>query len=564
MKTILLSLLLLVCGSSVHATTFYVSDCGSGASSQCVAGNDANAGTSASAPWKSCAKVASQFSKLAAGDQVLFARGSAQDACQMNYLYNLNSRKANPIVLGGYDAPWASGRLPDPILNGTPSAYTFSLLNSGVSTHDEGYVIRDLHFKGPGPTSTIFAIMLGNDVKYVTLQHLEINDYRAAIMCDGGTNNAQAIGSDGLTEHIVIRDSNIHHNRGIGLLSACNDTLVENNTFDNNGASMLDHHIYIDDSALNNVALTTSQVVIRGNTLTNNAPYASSTALSPTPGGCAATAIVVHGLKKGIIIENNTVSEPTVPASGSCWGISVDSGNYSGIYAQEGFTNVSIRGNSVINYAMGIGVDMCSTCTVENNSVYSERSGSSGIVAPAKFFQAAKAGNLLNNNLTVRNNSVYIKYPTYASVGIRVSRDGANHMVASNLLYFGGGTTAATACFNTSGLAVSAFAAFDNNLCYFSAVQGVWDTTRTTLATQQAAGLDLHSLAANPNLNTPTAPAFALTVIANSPVLNAGHPTLSSKFGKGGVKRDASPDIGAYESGATTVVPSSPTRIGIQ
>jgi len=565
MKKILFSLLLLVSGVGAQAATYYVSDCGTGSSSQCVAGNDANTGTDPSAPWKSCAKVASQFSKLLAGDQVLFARGSAQNTCQMNYLTNLNSRKATPIVVGAYTPSWAPAGTPNPILNGpTTSTYTFSLLNSGNSTHDEGYVIQDLHFKGAGPTSTLAAIMMGNDVKYVTLQRLEIEEYRAGIQCDGGTTNAQNTGSDGITEHIVIRDSNIHNNRGMGILLACNDSLIENNKFDSNGVGMLDHHIYIDDAAVNKVALQTSQVVIRGNTLTNNAPYASTSAVTPTPGACGATAIVVHGLKKGIIIENNTLSEPTVPKSGSCWGISVDPGNYGGIYATEGFSNVVIRGNSVINYAMGIGVDMCDTCTVENNYVYTERAGSSGIIAPAKYFQAAILGNTLNNRLTVRNNSIYMKYPTYASVGLRVSRDGANHTVASNLIYFGSGSTSSTACFNTSGLAPSQFSTFDNNLCYYSGTQGMWDASRTTLASQQAAGLDLHSLNANPSLNTPAAPDYALTVTAGSPVLNAGHPTMSSKFGKGGVKRDTSPDIGASESGATTVVPSSPTRIGLQ
>ena len=482
----------------------------------------------------------------------------------MNYLYNTNSKKTNPIVIGAYTPSWSTPSSPNPILNGPANTYTFSLLNSGNSTHDEGYVIQDLHFKGAGPASTMAAIVMGNDVDYVTLQRLEIDEFRMGIQCDGGTTNGQNTGSDGQSEHMVIRDSSVHNNRGMGLLLSCNDSLIENNKFDNNGVGMLDHHIYLNDAAVNKVALPTTQVVIRGNTLTNNASYASTSAAAPTPGACGATAIIVHGLKNGIIIENNSVSEPKAPTSGSCWGISVDPGNYSGIYAKEGFSNVVIRGNSVINYALGIGVDMCSTCTVENNYVYTERPGSFGIVAPAKYFQAAITNNTLNNNLTVRNNSVYMKNPTYASVGIRVSRDGANHAVVSNLIYFGAGSTSATACFNTSGLAPAAFAAFDNNLCHYSATQGMWDATRATLALQQAAGLDMKSLNVNPDLVTPVGPNFTLTANSGSPLLNAGHPTLSSKFGKGGVKRDTSPDIGAFETGATTVVPNSPTRIGLQ
>jgi hypothetical protein len=564
MKKILSSLLMIASGSGAYAATYYVSDCGSGSSSQCVPGNDANVGTSMSAPWKSCAKVKAEFSKLAAGDQVLFARGSAQDLCQMTYLSNLNSRKTAPIVIGAYTAPWGTGTMPAPILNGAPTTWSLGFVNSGNSTHDEGYVVQDLHFKGAGTAATMFAIAIGNDVDYVTLQRLEIDQYRGGIQCSLGTTNPQSVGSDGLSEHMIVRDSSIHHNRGMGILTSCNDSLIENNKFDNNGVGMLDHHIYLNDGALNNVALVTTQVVIRGNTLTNNSPYASTAALLPTPGSCGATALIVHGVKNGIIIENNTVSEPTVPASGSCWGISVDPGNYSGIYAKEGFTNVVIRGNTVINYGMAIGVDMCATCTVENNYIYSERPGSSGIVAPAKYFQNPIAGNLTNNNLTVRNNSIYFKNPTYMNVGVRVNREGSNHTVASNMIYFAPGTTSATTCFNTSGLPVSAFAAFDHNLCHFSGTTGMWDNNRPTLSQQQAAGLDTHSLSINPSLNVPVAPAYALTVTSGSPVLNAGHPLLSSKFGKGGVKRDVNPDIGAFETGSTIVVPSSPTRIGLQ
>lgn len=563
MRHWLFPLLLLLAGHA-HGNTYYVSDCAAGAAAQCVSGNDANNGTSAATPWRSCTKVTQRFPTLAAGDEVLFARGAAVAACQLYYLSNPNSRKHAPITLGAYTPPWAIGVPDAPILLGPTGTYTLALLNSGNSTHDEGYRIQDLHFVGPGPNSQLPAIAIGNDVDNVTIERVEIEEHLGGIQCDGGTNNGQGADSDGLSEHIVIRDSSIHHNRGIGILVSCNDTLIENNRFDSNGVGMLDHHIYVDDAALNNVALTTSQVIIRGNQLTNNSPYASASAPRPTTGGCGATAIVVHGLKDGVVIENNVVSEPTVPRSGSCWGISVDSGGYTGIYAREGFRNVSIRGNTVINFSLGIGVDLCSNCTVENNSIYSEfAGGAAGVVAPAKYFESAVPGNTLNSGLTVRNNSVYLRNPGPSSVGIRLSRDGAGHVVVSNLVYFGTSSTASTACFLTAGLTASAFKAFDNNLCYFSGTPGLWDGTRT-LAAQQAAGLDLRSLNANPGLAPPLAPQFALTPGAGSPALSAGHPTLSSKFGKGGVRRDNRPDIGASQPDATVVVPSSPTGLTIQ
>ena len=558
---LLLPLALIALTGTAHATSYYVSDCGAGAKSQCVAGADANAGTSPSAPWKSCDKVSERFPSLAMGDQVLFARGSAQTACKLYYLSNLKSRATNPIVLGAYTPLWAPVGAGAPILNGTDATFTLGLMNSGNSSHDEGYIVQDLRFVGTGVNSKTAAIIMSNDVKNVTIQRVEVEQSRHGVQCNGGTGNPLAIGSDGLTEHITIRNTNIHHNRGIGILSGCSDTLIENSTFDNNGVGMFDHHIYLTSAAVGTVQKTVKQVVIRGNTLTNNAPYASDTAALPTPGLCGAVAIVVHGLQDGVVIENNTISEPTVPSNGACWGISVDTGGYG---HAEGFTNLTIRGNTVVNYAIGIGVDMCSTCTIENNSVYSARPASSGIVAPSKYFQAAIAGNTLNNNLSVRNNTVYLKTPNYSSVGVRVSRDGSSHTIASNLVYFGSGSTSATACFNTSGLPTGSFKAFDYNLCYYSATAGKWDATRGSLAMQQLAGLDSHSTAVNPLLATPVAPSFVGVVAGNSTALRKGHPMLSSKLSLGGLRRDVVSDIGAQQYGATVVVPSSATGMSIQ
>ena len=563
MRHWLFGLLFMLAGIA-HGATFYVADCGAGASTGCVAGSDSNNGTSAATPWRSCAQVSQRFAGLAAGDQVLFARGAVFPACSLYALSNASSRKDAPITLGAYLPPWAGAIAPNPTLQGTTTWYTLGFLNSGDATHDEGYVVQDLHFVGLGVIAPLPAIALGNDVDYVTIQRVEIEQHLGGIQCTGGTNHPLVAGSDGLSEHMVIRNSNIHHNRGIGVLTSCNDTLIENNTFDNNGVGMLDHHIYVDDASLNNMALTTTQIVIRGNTLTNNASYANAAALVPTAGACAATAIVVHGLKVGVTIENNLVSEPTPPRTNGCWGISVDSGGYTGIYAREGFSNVVIRGNSVINYAMGIGVDLCSRCTIENNSVYSEYAGgATGINAPAKYFEAVAAGNSTNDELVVRNNSIYLKSPTSASVGIRLSRDGASHVVTSNLVYLGAGGTAASACFNTAGLAPAAFQTFDNNLCYFAGTAGQWDSTRLTLAGQQATGFDLHSLNVDPLLRPPQAPQFFLIPSPGSAALRAGHPTMSSRFGQGGVRRDAAPDIGAFQLGATVVVPSSPTGLAV-
>ncbi len=342
---------------------------------------------------------------------------------------------------------------------------------------------------------------------------------------------------------------------------ACNDSLIENNHFDSNGVGMLDHHVYVNDAVLNNVALTTTQIVIRGNVMTNNSPYADSASAQPTPEVVGATAIVVHGLKDGVIIENNHLSESKVPTNGSCWGISADSGGYTGIYAREGFRDVAIRGNTLINYSVSIGIDLCNTCSVENNYITEFAGHSAGIVAPAKFFDAAIPGNTTNNDLTIRNNSIYFRNPNRNTVGIRLSRDGSNHTVVSNLIYLGRGTTTTSTCFYTADLPSSAFQAFDNNLCFFAGAAGQWDGTRT-LDVKRGLGLDLHSSLADPRIVAPVARGLRLRSVCHPPhsVADTRH---SVKFGKGGFFGCA-PDIGAAQHDASRVVPSSPTGMSIK
>ena len=74
-----------------------------------------------------------------------------------------------------------------------------------------------------------------------------------------------------------------------------------------------------------------------------------------------------------------------------------------------------------------------------------------------------------------------------------------------------------------------------------------------------------------PNGNIEGDPAFVAAgdedfhLQSQSPALHAGTPKLAPTVDIEGSPRDAAqPDIGAFESGATTVVPSSPTRIGLQ
>jgi parallel beta-helix repeat protein len=62
-------------------------------------GNDANAGTSSTTPWKTISKVNSSFSSFAAGDSILFRRG---DVFTGGIRVNQSGTAANPIVISAY------------------------------------------------------------------------------------------------------------------------------------------------------------------------------------------------------------------------------------------------------------------------------------------------------------------------------------------------------------------------------------------------------------------------------------------------------------------------------
>ena len=104
--------------AAAECTTYYVSDCAAGSTAQCVAGDDANVGDSPSTPWRTFDKARSRFKLLAAGDQILFARGGSFTTVGSQPLeawVNANSRANNPIVVGAYTPPWALGGESRPI-----------------------------------------------------------------------------------------------------------------------------------------------------------------------------------------------------------------------------------------------------------------------------------------------------------------------------------------------------------------------------------------------------------------------------------------------------------------
>lgn len=323
-----------------------------------------------------------------------------------------------------------------------------------------------------------------------------------------------------------------------------------------------------------------TQIVIRNNTLSNGNVGAE--------GLCNLAHIIFHGDYRNVLVENNLITEAVAPASG-CSAIDFTSGSYSPPEDYEKFDNIIIRGNVGINMFYGIAVDLCRQCLIENNYMHISGASTSlgGISMRGKNFAPGTVGSSTlgatqqsPHQVTIRYNSVYMTSPSATSWGIALNGNigdpltGTLHSLYGNVVVLGSTATTATMCYTTQNLTLGMFTRKDYNSCYYlGASVPKWDKT-STLATVQAGGdadkSDLNStFASTANVTTGqpywTTPTTSPAISASSALIGGGHPTLGPRLGYGGVLRNQGlPDRGAYEYGATTIVPNSPTRINAQ
>jgi hypothetical protein len=519
--------------TSATAATYYFSDCATGATS-CTPGNDSNSGTSASSPFRSISKLTSMFNNGAPGDKFLLARGGAWANVSM-LLRNYKTNATSPVVLDAYTPP--SGATAKPILRASQGARLLDFEDSGAA--DAGYLIQNIDLRGDNVGEA--GLFTWGNVSDITLNNMTIQGFRLGIQCT--VNN----------QRVNVRNSTFKGNSSQGILWECANSVIENNTFDNNGFGepIFDHSIYVNSS--DNGA---KNVTIRGNTLINNAL---------NNGKCAAVPLVAHGNIDGLVIENNLVYQAPNTSLDTCWGIAVDAG----YGTAESFKRVVIRGNTVVNVGgIGIGCSSCISPIIENNVVVQE-SGPylTGIAIPDR---PASTGDAADTGGIIRNNSIYFGSPKSGSVGVALVngsvKSGSNVQVVSNLIHFGSGD-ADHQCFNTTGMGIGSFTAFNNNLCYDAAGNGKYSKSYATLSAAKSAGFDTAGLNSNPKITIPTSSnGWSMALVSGSPAINAGHATLSSTVEKLLSLTRNDPDIGAYEysSSADRTPPAAPQSLVVQ
>ncbi|WP_051299849.1 right-handed parallel beta-helix repeat-containing protein [Methylobacter luteus] len=361
-------LLLGLFAGPVQAQNFYV----------CNDGSDSNRGSSPYQPWATFDFAMSRFKYLNAGDAILFCRGGTFTSSYPR-LFNQHCTADAPCTIADYIPPNAAASTKStnaklPLITSSTSNGVLNFQDGGNADHDEGYVVKNLSLKGKG---TGFGIFLFNDVDFVTVDGLTIDGFDIGMYSAGA--NAPNPGANRVNENIELRNSQIINNNGQGWLGGCNDCVIDNNKFTNNGFArkIFNHNIYI--GASNNFGITVSN-----NTLTKSTFVA---------GKCAGVSLVVHGVVNGLTIKDNTVFEDIGAAEQTCWGISVDPG-----YAtEESFSNVLITGNKVTNVGnVGIG---CASCTdlqiLDNTITHSQDFGFTGIRTPVRTEDTVKSDRIL-------------------------------------------------------------------------------------------------------------------------------------------------------------------------
>lgn len=382
-------------------TTYYYCNKGTLAVTNCIDGSaSAVDNTNIATPRKSLAQFAAQFATANAGDQFLFAQGACWDEESTGQIKNSNSTKANPIIIGSYDASsvWTGGAGIKPIWINTTIQTTINF-NKGTLTHSEGHTIRGLDVRGGG--SNFWGILGGGDLDAVIIEDCSFSGMTIGIQANSATNSSST--SDGITSDWIIRRNSLSNMSGMGILIGMSKVVIENNTFLNIGTAVTDHSIYCTGAIVQVFPQTISSI-------TGNGTTATLTTAAP------------HGIASGshftIGVTGSTSSGTgTFNVTGGVGGVvGTVTGANTITYSCTGTPTASVVG------AYTITLDLPQNDTIiRNNTSTDQNVGGAGLNKSAHF---VFHGNM--RRLLVENNTIIETTPSVntASVGIEIDDGG--------------------------------------------------------------------------------------------------------------------------------------------
>jgi len=476
-------------------TTFYC-DCAAGSADGCLPGDDADAGTSASAPRRTGWKE--RFTSMAAGDTVALCRGGAFAGSGDN-TRNASCSAASTCDLRDYVDPRFA----------LPAGETRPLIDGGrlVCLPDDGSHYEGFRFFNLQVANSVTgqgAVFGSGDSTDVDVCNVYFHDGDLAVYW-----------SDPVVSRWTVRQSQFDRLSN-PILGGCTDCVLDSNYFTNTSYtpnSNREHPIYISGEGVQRMRVTNNEV--------HGCP----------PGVTAGTVLlVVHGNHTDLLIENNLVQCDNPGSDAGNYGIALDNGAYtSGDVGQA--RQSLVRRNRVIDCGeYGIAVSQAPDTVIEDNVVVlpSTASGYTGIIAGN---HARRSQDPVNDRITVRNNTVYA---ATSHTGISVTREGTGHVVTNNVVFYG---ESAGQCLDLP-LGAGSYALVSTNAC-----NGTWGTTydpaRVTLATSPFV-----------NVGTDFTPASGSALVDAGTTASASSRAIGTATWSAtdpGRLRDAQPDIGAHE-----------------
>ena len=491
----------------IARTVHYVCDCQEGADDDCVPGDDDDTGATPDAPWQSWGQALTAFGSLAANDAVLFCQGGAFTAGGAGTWFNAQCESASCVV-ADYLAPWGSGDERAPLLRGRGDDAIIEFSAVPLPSHDEAVEVACLHFLGAAGRGS--AVQVNDGVEQIHLRHLTVEGFEDGVAIVGTATNTG----------FALTDSSVRDNTGFGLRGQCVDCRIVDNQFGFNAAG----HIAFSSATSGLVA---------GNYLESPRSGASTR--------CTGPSIALSGPAEGLRIEGNLVVETVDAADIGCPAVTLGPGPG----GSDALSNVRVAGNTVVNAGrVGIGIDACADCDIENNTIVQEAEVE--FIAVAAPYLGREDGEGELTRVALRNNTIVIE-SSVGGTALVLGGEGTGNERCSNAIALTGAGD--WACFDSDGLEPGGFAASDHNLCYAPGADSVtWMDSLSLGDWRIASGFDLGSLTSDPQLTSRLPPSYSVGPASPaSPLVDGGDPDCSALTDRLGEPRGESPDIGAVE-----------------
>jgi hypothetical protein len=344
-------------GSAEAATKRYC-DCDAGAAVGCVAGNDSTGDGSVLTPYKTFSKYITDWKAGTHGDQFLHCQGGSWHSASQTVvgggnLNNANATAADPIITDSYDATaaWVGGSGIAPLWTQAGSTVVLDFNQGTINSARNGYTFKNISIQGAG-TNAFFLTRVDGSHNYITFDGMTFNAAGGGIQCNGGPTSPPA-GGDALavSQHLTIVRSTVSNMTGIGILSSCNDTRIEDSAFNLNGTQVTDHHIYIGGQNKAKAVPAVASIVGDGTTVTvttsapnsiwSGVPTTTQTAATITGAGYNITAFTPGS---AITYQSPTTFTYSQTGVGTCSGCSLTA-----VRQVVKGTQIMVRGNTLTN-----------------------------------------------------------------------------------------------------------------------------------------------------------------------------------------------------------------------